>query len=130
MILVNALDWYLEKSKKKTHFSFMLRGSNKTASSILALKKFKNSVNLDLEFCLKSNGWIFYVDLVSLYHRLEHSPQLNHIKCKHRAITVTSGKDTNYIVLHCFFVDKNMSKSDPNGEVCEPSSVTDQLDSV
>ena len=26
--------------------------------------------------------------------------------------------------------DKNMSKSDPNGEVCEPSSVTDQLDSA
>ena len=92
MILVNALDRFLESKRLKANISLMLRGQNKTASTILTLKKFNNGLNMDLDLSPKSSGWIFHLDMVALYYRLEQSKKLNHIKVKDRAISATTGK--------------------------------------
>ena len=76
--------------KRKFTGSLFLRGHDKTATSLVNLRKgLLRDLGVDLQLQPTGKGWKFHVDMIALYYALERNTALLYLPIRHRAVSAT-----------------------------------------
>mmetsp|Transcript_29282 Transcript_29282/g.33629 ORF Transcript_29282/g.33629 Transcript_29282/m.33629 type:complete len:659 (+) Transcript_29282:2-1978(+) len=97
MFFVHSLHSTQQKYKMKQSHRFtgsiIVRGRNKAVGAIMRLNKSLIShlgIDTNLQSTISGKGWIFQLDIIALYYRLEDCLKLSHLPPGHKAVSVTS----------------------------------------